>query len=577
MDTAHHVTDGPFAGRIAGLLAAWLPEQRWFGGKGRPIRAVSLASCLPLLDFAEGPRLWHVLAAVSFEDGASAGGAAEAPADPPQLYQVYVGVRDSLPDGLRHAAIGSPDHGLPELGGICYDALHDADLAGWLLERLVHRDRFGPLRFERLAGHEVRTDQRSLVLTGEQSNTSVVFGDQYIAKVLRRLVLGRSPELELGLALGAAGSRHVAPLIGWAEFEQSGLDQVWLGHSGFGRDDVGLDDFGSDAGGPDGSGSAKTGSVEFGSVETGSVETGSVEAASVRIGSEGPGSVPGPASVPSPGSGSGSVRSEPITLVTLQAFLPSATDGWALALTSVRDLFGAPPDISAARAGADFAPEAHRLGRATARVHRALATVLSTGWLEPAQTERMAAAMTRRLEATACRVPALREHVPGLAEALARLGELPGPLPVQRVHGDYHLGQAMRTVTGWVLLDFEGEPARSLAERRAPASPLKDIAGMLRSFDYAAHHLLGTLSPQSDQPPGVTELMRVRAAEWAARNRDAFCRGYAEAVGYDPRAESAALRAFEIEKAVYEVEYEAANRPSWLPIPLAACARLASR
>jgi maltokinase len=98
---------------------------------------------------------------------------------------------------------------------------------------------------------------------------------------------------------------------------------------------------------------------------------------------------------------------------------------------------------------------------------------------------------------------------------------------------------------------------------------------MLRSFDYAAHHLLGTLAPPADEPPGITELMTVRAAEWAARNRDAFCRGYAEVLGYDPRAEAVVLRAFEIDKAVYEVGYEAANRPSWLPIPLNACARLA--
>jgi maltokinase len=336
----------------------------------------------------------------------------------------------------------------------------------------------------------VRTDLQALVRTGEQSNTSLVFGDQYIAKVFRRPAPGRSPELELGLALAVAESPHIAPPIGWAEFVAPQVE-------------------------------------------------------------------------------------EPITLLTLQPFLPSATDGWTLALTSVRDLFAAEPDVSAARAGADFAPEAHRLGMATARVHRALAATLPTGWLEPEQLAELAAGMRRQLEATARQVPQLTPYVPGLAEALDRLAALGGPLPVQRVHGDFHLGQAMRTTSGWILLDFEGEPARSLAERRAPASPLKDIAGMLRSFDYAAHHLLGTLAPPADEPPGITELMTVRAAEWAARNRDAFCRGYAEVLGYDPRAEAAVLRAFEIDKAVYEVGYEAANRPSWLPIPLNACARLA--
>ncbi len=488
IDMAHPALDGRFVERLSGLLAGWLPQQRWFGGKGRRIDAVTLASCLPAVgDEGDDPRLWHVLAEVTYEDGPKNG-------EPPQTYQVFVGVRRSLPHRLRHAAIGDPDTAEPELGGFCYDGLHDAQLAGWLLERIAAREEVGPLRFDRLAGQILRTDLRALVLTGEQSNSSLVFGDQYIAKVFRRPAPGRNPELELGLALAVAESPHIAPPIGWAEFV--------------------------------------------------------------------------PPSEP---------ETEPTTLLTLQPFLPSATDGWALALTSVRDLFQAEPDLSAARAGADFAPEAHRLGMATARVHRALASTLPTSWLEPEETGRLAEGMRRQLEATVRHVPQLRRYAPGLGEAIDRLAALGGPLPVQRVHGDYHLGQAMRTVTGWILLDFEGEPTRSLDERRAPASPLKDIAGMLRSFDYAAHHLLATLAPLSADPPGATELMTVRAAEWAARNRDAFCRGYAEVLGYDPRAEAVVLRAFEIDKAVYEVGYEAANRPSWLPIPLNACARLSTK
>ena len=483
IDMAHPTLDSGFTGRLAELLAGWLPGQRWFGGKGRRIESVTLASCVAASGGdGDDPRLWHVLADVTYHD-------AEAHEEP-QTYQIFVGVRRSLPDRLRHAVIGDPDAADPQVGGFCYDGLHDAELAGWLLERLADREAVGPLQFDRLAGQPVRTDLQALVRTGEQSNTSLVFGDQYIAKVFRRPAPGRSPELELGLALAVAESPHIAPPIGWAEFD----------------------------------------------------------------------------------AGDGA---EPITLLTLQPFLPSATDGWALALTSVRDLFAAEPDLSAARTGADFAPEAHRLGMATARVHRALAATLPTGWLEPEELARLAGGMRRQLDSTVRQVPQLRPYAPGLGEALDRLAALGGPLPVQRVHGDYHLGQAMRTISGWILLDFEGEPARSLAERRAPASPLKDIAGMLRSFDYAAYHLLGELSPQADEPPGVTELMTARAGEWAGRNRDAFCRGYAEVLGYDPRAEVTVLRAFEIDKAVYEVGYEAANRPSWLPIPLNACARLA--
>jgi maltokinase len=505
-----HTECGAFTARLTELLAAWLPEQRWFGGKGREIASVGIRSCLTVVKLPDGARLLHVLADVAFEPD---GGGPET--EQPQTYQVFVGVRDGLPHRLRHAALGDPDQALPEIGGVCYDGLHDAELTTWLLERIARRDAVGPLRFDRLAGYQLDTDQRSLVLTGEQSNTSLVYGDKYIAKVFRRPAPGRSPELELGLALAVAKSPHIAPPIGWAEFDIT--------------DSEGELEVGADA-----------------------------REARAEVAGD-------PAA------------EEPITLLTLQPYLPSATDGWVLALTSVRDLFAAEPDISAARAGADFAPEAHRLGQATARVHRSLAVTLPTGWLEPKETDELAQNMKRQLEVTARRVPALREYAAELSEALDQLGALAGPLPVQRVHGDYHLGQAMRTISGWILLDFEGEPARPLAERRAPASPLKDIAGMLRSFDYAAHHLLANMMPMSVEPAGSTELMVARAAEWAARNRDAFCRGYAEVTGYDPRAETTVLRAFEIDKAVYEVGYEAANRPSWLSIPLNACARLAAR
>ena len=138
-----------------------------------------------------------------------------------------------------------------------------------------------------------------------------------------------------------------------------------------------------------------------------------------------------------------------------------------------------------------------------------------------------------------------------------------GSLPLQRVHGDLHLGQVLRSVTGWVLIDFEGEPMVPLAERVVPSSTLRDIAGMLRSFDYAANH----------QPRGDAEPEQAAALAWTTRNQDAFCDGYAQ-VAADPRMQPVLLRAFELDKAVYEVGYEHANRPAWLPIPLAAITHL---
>ena len=157
-------------------------------------------------------------------------------------------------------------------------------------------------------------------------------------------------------------------------------------------------------------------------------------------------------------------------------------------------------------------------------------------------------------------MPELAKHADMISESYAELAKLKGPFPVQRVHGDYHLGQVMRTETGWVVLDFEGEPATPLAQRRARSSALRDVAGMLRSFDYAARHqLIGH--------PDQAALSDV-ARDWVRRNADAFCAGYAEAGGLDPEANQVLLRALQLDKAVYEVLYEARHRPSWLSIPL---------
>ncbi len=262
----------------------------------------------------------------------------------------------------------------------------------------------------------------------------------------------------------------------------------------------------------------------------------------------------------------GEVDGQVTTLGLLQVFLKGGSEGWAMATASVRDLF-AEADLHAAEVGGDFAAESERLGAATAEVHLLMAETLSTAVEGPAETADTVAQLHARLDAALLVVPQLAPYEAALRRAYDEVATRTDPVAVQRVHGDLHLGQVLRTQDGWVLLDFEGEPARPLAERTALMSPLRDVAGMLRSFDYAARHLLA-------ERHGDAQLA-YRATEWAERNRQAFCDGYALAAGADPRHEPVLLRAFELDKAVYEVVYEARNRPAWLQIPVGSIDRLA--
>ena len=176
----------------------------------------------------------------------------------------------------------------------------------------------------------------------------------------------------------------------------------------------------------------------------------------------------------------------------------------------------------------------------------------------------MSAQMLDRLDRAAAAVPGLARHDRAVRTAFEQVATITDPLEVQRIHGDYHLGQVMRTHTGWVLLDFEGEPAVPLEHRRACFPALRDVAGMLRSLDYAARFQLAG----NDN----AHLVAAAARNWARRNQAAFCAGYARAGGADPGKHAILVRALTLDKAVYEVMYEARNRPSWLPIPLGSIA-----
>ena len=452
---------------VAGSLAVVLPEQRWFAGKDRPVRAVIPVRATDLA--GSDPRLVH--AVVEIDQG-------ELPRD---RYQLLLGVRRDLPETLGQAWVAaSGDHAV-------YQAVHDPELTTVLLDLMVQRADVDGLRFAVEPGVILDSGQRSRLAGVEQSNTSLVYGQAYILKLFRKVTLGRNLDLELHRALAAVGCAHIAAPLG-------SIEDAWDG--------------------------------------------------------------------------------VPVTYGMLSEYLRSSADGWAMATASVRDLLakslpadGVPAVMSTdpAHAGSDFAAEAYRLGQAVAAVHADLATALGSSPAPAGYLDSLAEGMHRRLDTVLAAVPALAPHAGAVRAAFDKVRGIEGPVSLQQVHGDLHLGQVLRSVTGWVLIDFEGEPMASPAARAAPASPLRDVAGMLRSFDYAANHLpLGDADPEQRAAPALT---------WITRNQDAFCNGYAQAAP-DPRGQPALLCAFQLDKAVYEISYEHANRPAWLPIPLSALTRL---
>ena len=237
-------------------------------------------------------------------------------------------------------------------------------------------------------------------------------------------------------------------------------------------------------------------------------------------------------------------------LAFAQEFLPTAVDGWKLALKFAAD-------------GAEFATHARALGEATAHVHTTLAEVLPVREPNESDVEMTVGGWERRLSISANEVPAVARHRAQIEAVYERAQQFAWPR-LQRIHGDLHLGQALWIEgRGWLLIDFEGEPLRPMFDRNRPDSPLRDVAGMLRSFDYAA---------------GATPSIK---PEWAANGRDAYLAGYTSAAAGS--GEQAAtlpldlLNAFELDKAVYEAIYESRNRPTWLQIPLQGIERILER
>jgi maltokinase len=441
-------------------LHEWVLEQRWFASKARDVGQLNILEAVTLRE--DSPKLVLALVEARFQTGTH------------ELYQVPLGLRpDDEEWGER--VIAEVD------GWTVYDALADGAHARELLHRVRGSAEVaaedGILRFRwaesAAAGFGGTVEVRPVGV--EQSNSSVVFGDELILKVFRRLEPGVNPELELLRFLSAREFPHIAPLAGWYEYAGRLVDA---------------------------------------------------------------------------------------TLGTLQEYLTGARDGWALCLENPEG----------------FIPHARDLGAVTGELHTCLASDASDPDFAPEEpsTESLSLLTATVDEEIERMFVDLDPDDPALGpltgrgldvrERLQALSHIGTAGRVIRTHGDYHLGQTMLADRGWVILDFEGEPARPLPERRRKRSPLRDVAGMLRSFAYAATaYEFNTGRPV---PEG-----------WEERAREEFLGGYFSTVDRTlvPPSEDGRnrlLMLFELEKAVYELRYELNNRPDWVRIPVAGILRL---
>jgi maltokinase len=446
-------------------LNDWIVQQRWFASKTREVSQIDIVDSVTLRE--ESPAIVLCLVEARFPSGTH------------ETYQVPLGLRPS-DEGWSERVI------LEAAGWTVYDALADPAAGRELLHRMRSNSEFQAgqdqfiFRWAPTADADTTSadpvDVRPVGV--EQSNSSIVFGDQLIMKAFRRIEPGVNPELELLRFLSAHDFPHIASLAGWYEVQGRLIDA---------------------------------------------------------------------------------------TLGILQEFLIGFRDGWELAL----DELTTDPE--------GLLDKLEALGTVIGELHSALGSDNSDPAFSPDEPSVEAlsiltADVDEQIERVFLELPETEATAPILGrgqdvrEKLAALSHVNAGGKVIRTHGDLHLGQTMLGDRGWVVLDFEGEPARPLPERRLKRSPLRDVAGMLRSFSYVtagAKLLRGVDAPQG----------------WEERARERFLDSYYAAVDGSllPPGQQAIdrlLAVFETEKAVYELRYELNNRPDWVGIPVAGIVRL---
>ena len=528
---------------LENALPRFLAGARWFGGKARRVKSIALRDAIPIddarltlidVDYIEGDPDVYVVP-LAFASGERA-----------EQLLTYHPETVVCRLRVRHA-----DSDAGEVG-IVYDALRQDAFGTALLQGIVQNDQWDGER-ETITATPLGTDgidEADLALepmlsNAEQSNSSILYGQRYILKVYRRLEAGVNPDLELTRALTEQGFEHVPPVAGYLEIRRDR-------------------------------------------------------------------------------------RSEPMTLGLLQRYVANEGDAWSYTqdvlsqfyehvlsqpAESTREGIPAPPrsTLSMVNGTAEDYPDdayetigsylqsAELLGQRTAELHLALAARHDDPSFAPEAINRFAqrsiyqsirSSTRRAIQLLAPRIDALPRALQPQAQRVLRaeddlLSRLRSVLDRQvearriRTHGDYHLGQVLYTGKDFVILDFEGEPARPLGERRLKRSPLRDVAGMLRSFHYAAHASLFSLEAsgilQSSDRPSLEPWARF----WTHWVCVAFLKAYRTSIAAEPRlipddADTlhTLLDAYLLEKATYELTYELNNRPDWIQIPLQGIADL---
>ncbi len=533
-----------FSEQLTTALAQYIQPRRWFAGKAKEIKAVQVFEAVAVPFNSE--KAFVALVQVDYVQG------------DPENYVLPLAFATGqeaaqLQINYPHMAICKIAIQEDQFEGWLYDATASPEFCSFLLDAIARKRTFrgagGDL--EAWAGpafKESRGDENAGLVPSigraEQSNTSVVFGDRLILKLFRRVEPGLNPDLEVGQFLTAKGFPHVPPVAGWYEYKRRNGEAYALGILGAFVPNA------KDA---------------------------------------------WPATLDILGRYYERVRVLPNGHPLTAILSPEAGEGRRPQPSeSLLDLANAPISDEVSGLIGTYLELARVLGRRTGEMHLALASDGENKDFAPEpfnpfyqralyqsmrnSTVHNLQVLRRRLKQIPEAAVSAAEKVVGLQEQiLARLRPVfQKPLSAMRIrcHGDYHLGQVLYTGKDFMIIDFEGEPARPLSERRIKRSPLRDVAGMLRSFDYATYAALFQQREQGVIQPSQVKDLEPWTKYWYKWVSAVFLKAYLDIVGQsnllpkDKAELEMLLEAHLLEKAIYEVGYELNNRPDWVKIPL---------